>query len=253
MSRLAKIAVRKRLGRIVWWTKLATGRLLQRFERAVGIRFRPSRRMLVSFSYLFRDVADYRERIVTHYRLHPSPLRILCAGSATGQEPYSVAILCHDMGIPVSVVGVDLSSEAVETAKKGIYDLSVEKLHSADIDTPEAAGLMDRYAGYFETIGRDSESRRVVSAIRQQVNFEVADICDLPWENEFDFVICRKILYYLPEQSRKVALRTLLEALKRDLPRDHIIFDDFTRKQAFFGALWRECAGTAHEEGTRGL
>src|SRR5262249_22469811 len=53
-------------------------------------------------------------------------IRIWCAAASTGQEPYTLAICVKEMGKllagwHVEIVGTDISIEALEKAKSGIY------------------------------------------------------------------------------------------------------------------------------------
>lgn len=224
--------------RLPWKLRLHAGRVLQWLETVTGLSLKSSRRMLVSYSYLFRDVGDYVERLSAHYGATREPLRILCAGCATGQEPYSVAILCDERGIPARVEGVDLSSQAVETARRGIYDLEQEKAASRDIDTPDAERLIEEHCRYFDPLPEDPARCRVRQAIRDRVSFHVMDVCNLPYRGEFDFVICRKMMYYLPARKRRVAVARIIAALKPGLGRDNVIFDGYTTRQRFFRNLW---------------
>ena len=54
------------------------------------------------------------------------PIRILCAGCSTGEEPYSVMIKLlekYGAGIKglISIIGADIDSDALNRAKQGIY------------------------------------------------------------------------------------------------------------------------------------
>src|SRR3546814_15940895 len=51
------------------------------------------------------------------------PLRLGSAGCSTGEEPYSLAILLHQMGLSgqASIYATDVSRTALEKASKGVY------------------------------------------------------------------------------------------------------------------------------------
>ncbi|WP_368735131.1 CheR family methyltransferase, partial [Escherichia coli] len=53
-------------------------------------------------------------------------LRIWCAASSTGQEPYSLAMMVQEAapklaGWQVDIVATDLSTEVIEKARQGLY------------------------------------------------------------------------------------------------------------------------------------
>jgi len=224
-----------------WKLRLYAGRAFQWLEQTNVIKLRLSPKASIPFTYLFRDVEDYRDAIMSYFARQPHELRILCVGCATGQEAYSIAILCHDQGIPVAVVGVDLSSNAIEEAKAGIYILEVEKERSRSPDTLDSERWIDRYAThYFTPVDPTSNKYKVRNDIRNTVSFYTIDICDIDFQHVFDFVVCRKMLYYLPARSRLTAVRKMKAALKPGLSDDHILFDSYTKRQSFFSALLRE-------------
>jgi hypothetical protein len=79
------------------------------------------------------------------------------------------------------------------------------------------------------------------------VSFAVQDLCDISFSGEFDFVLSRKMLYYLPDIKRRRGMTLMLAALKADIPPSHLIFDGYTRKQPFFAELWETAqAGRGH-------
>lgn len=222
---------------------------MQLIERRLGLQRRLSTRFLISFSYLFRDMDDYREPIVAYWSRRRAPLRILCVGCATGEEAYSVAVVCRDMSVPVSVLGTDLSPAAVATARRGIYDLEQQKAWSRGPDTPDAAARIERFARYFDPVPGEARRRAVRDDIRRDVTFEVMDVCDLPYAGEFDFVICRKMLYYLPASARPHALRRMLAALKPGRGPEGVIFDRYTRSRPFFERLVAEAESPSNRSG----
>ncbi|WP_368856154.1 CheR family methyltransferase, partial [Klebsiella pneumoniae] len=72
---------------------------------------------------LFRDVLlpEAMQRRAAQRRL-----RIWCAASSTGQEPYSLAMMVQEAapklaGWQVDIVATDLSTEVIEKARQGLY------------------------------------------------------------------------------------------------------------------------------------
>lgn len=223
-----------------WRLKCRLGRLAQAVERLPYAPSGISARFLVSSTYLFRDCADYEEILRSDFAERRLPLDILCVGCATGEEAYSVAIICAEHEIPVRVTWTDLSQRAIAAAKAGFYDFSIKNELLKCSDSAEAARRMDRYTDYFDPPCPGNAMRRVKDEIRRRVSFRFMDVCDLPFENAFDFVICRKMLYYLPASKRPTAVSNMLRAFKRGRGWDHIVFDGYTRRQPFFRSLQPE-------------
>jgi chemotaxis methyl-accepting protein methylase len=229
------------------WRWYIFGPAVQWLEKKLSLSPLLSQKALCSFSYLFRDVEDYKEVLHAAFMKQERELRILCVGCATGEEPYSIAIVCDDLKIPVSIVGIDLSSKAITTASEGVFDLDKQEARTqGDEGEAEVARLIKYYSHYFTHVGPNERIVRLREDIRQRVEFYKIDVCYLPFRAEFDFVVCRKMLYYLPEAYRTVAVQRMIEALRPGLSPSNIIFDKYTSKQPFF----RELCGKVLERET---
>lgn len=121
------------------------------------------------------------------------PARIWSAGCATGEEPYSLALLARARGVPVRVLATDVNEEVLEHAKRGVYP--AHAVRRAGLDAPA-----------------DGEWR-VPDAIRAVVRFEQASIAGARpehGEGPFDFVLCRNVLLYFDaDEATRVVARLL--------------------------------------------
>ncbi|MBN1321814.1 MAG: hypothetical protein JXA87_13360 [Thermoleophilia bacterium] len=138
-------------------------------------------------------------------------LRIWSAGCATGQEPYSLAILVSRL-IPdradwdVTILGTDVNPEVFATANKAEYtQWSFRGTPSWVVN------------GYFT---RTPEGRYLLdSAIRDMVTFRYLNLVDDVYPSlgtgihDFDLILCRNVLMYF---SRETAAR-VAERLHRSL------------------------------------
>ena len=79
----------------------------------------------------FRDARQFQAleqvilpELLSFARTEGRPLRIWSAGCATGEEPYSVAMLCHELGAKpkeFDIWATDLNPAAVESAQRGLF------------------------------------------------------------------------------------------------------------------------------------
>jgi chemotaxis protein methyltransferase CheR len=131
-------------------------------------------------------------------------LRILSAGCASGEDPYSLAILLRergysaDEGRKVSVVGIDVNPAVIQRATRARY--SPWSLR----DTPP-----DLRSRYFRPEGREFVLNE---EIRSFASFEVRNLIepdDSFWRpRSFDVVFCRNVtMYFAPEVTREVMAR----------------------------------------------
>ncbi len=158
--------------------------------------------LLVSVSSFYRDADVYRSLAQALVPLmqnkreqiapgnEPSVFRILVAGCATGEEAYSLAILCRQLeeAIPVEIIAIDLNRDAIRSAEKGVYP--AKKLAEMP---PE---LIRRY---FEVSGDNVTVKRI---IRDQVQFIQGDIFAQHFDKPFDFVSCRNLMIYLKREQQ---------------------------------------------------
>ena len=127
-------------------------------------------------------------------------VRAWSAGCASGEEPYTLAILLA-RGLPaptyqVSVHATDISKEALEAARAGSYP------GSALEHVPDAVRTAFEQAGD----GRV----RVVPAIADLVDFEQHNLADPSYPRQLDLVWCRNVLiYFSPEARRQVVIRLI--------------------------------------------
>jgi chemotaxis methyl-accepting protein methylase len=140
-------------------------------------------------------------------------IRVWCAGCATGEEAYSVAILIHraltnepGRWQPL-VFGTDINEESLTVARRGIY--SRERLESTQL------GIVDRY---FAARGDQYE---VLPDLREIVRFSRDDLTAsdrlCPAESifgAFDLVLCRNLLIYFSPDLQQAVLDKLCHCIR---------------------------------------
>lgn len=133
-------------------------------------------------------------------------IRIWSAGCATGEEPYSIAILLNRL-IPdikdwnITILATDINSDALQKARQGIYS------EWSFRDTPQWVR-----GQYFEKISRGHYTIR--SPIKEMVTFSYLNLSQDVYPslstntNAMDLIFCRNVLmYFAPEYAKAVAQR----------------------------------------------
>ena len=121
-------------------------------------------------------------------------LRIWSAGCATGEEPYSLAILLHRLipdlaGWRISILGTDINPKALARAAAGIYS------DWAFRDTPEWVK-----PGYF--IARSGGRYEIQPWVKRMVGFACLNLADDVFPSvpsnttAMDLIVCRNVLLY---------------------------------------------------------
>lgn len=134
-------------------------------------------------------------------------VRFWIAGCASGEEPYSLAILVHEhltsVGKPVNVrmFATDLHKDSLSFASKGVYSAnSVSAI-------PEK-----RRTRYFTKL--DNGNYEVSPEIRRMVVFAQHNVFKDPPFTKIDFLSCRNLLIYFLNDAQKRILGLFHFALK---------------------------------------
>jgi chemotaxis protein methyltransferase CheR len=165
--------------------------------------------LTVNETFFFRNADNFRafaetvlpERIRAKTR--EKRLRILSAGCASGEEPYSLAVLVRealsDLGNwDVKIIGLDVNPAVLAKAAQARY--SAWSLRATSEDAKRR---------YFRADGPDFV---LAPAIQKMVTFEERNLVDedpLFWQSlACDVVFCRNVLmYFTPDKARDVVRR----------------------------------------------
>ncbi|HTU23562.1 MAG TPA: PAS domain S-box protein [Gemmataceae bacterium] len=135
-------------------------------------------------------------------------IRVWVPGCATGEEPYSIAMLLQEQlaavhkGCRVQIFATDVDEDALETARHGLYPDSI----SADV-SPE------RLVRFFVKV-EGEHAYQVNKALRETVIFAVQNlISDAPF-TKLDLISCRNLLIYLEADVQKKVLTLFHFALR---------------------------------------
>jgi chemotaxis protein methyltransferase CheR len=140
-------------------------------------------------------------------------LRIWCAASSTGQEPYSVAITLRE-SFPelhtwdVQILATDISRQVLDRARTGRYK-------QVEVNRGLSAAMMLKY---FQRDGLEFELRREV---RDMVKFEELNLIQAwPRLPMFDIVFIRNVLIYFDQETK----RSILSKAKRQIVPEGYLF-----------------------------
>ena len=164
--------------------------------------------VVVGESWFFRDpqVFEFVARRAAMLAALPgrSPVRVLSAPCAAGEEPYSVAMALFDAGLApgqFAIDAIDVSRAALARAMRGRY--TANAFRNADLS------FRDRWF-------HATESGAVIDdRVRAQVAFAWGNLLDESFRagrERYDVIFCRNLLIYLgPEARTRVEQR--LDAL----------------------------------------
>jgi chemotaxis protein methyltransferase CheR len=136
-------------------------------------------------------------------------IRIWSLPCSTGEEPYSIAIWLLEHwpmvdAYNVEIVGSDIDTTALETARRGRYGERALARLPADV--------ADRY---FEPAA-DGE-REIIQDLKESVQFTPANLIEgssLAGQGRFEVIFCRNVLIYFDDAARARAIDNLFTALR---------------------------------------
>jgi len=144
-------------------------------------------------------------------------IRVWSAGCATGEEPYSVAIVLNDLlcreelTMNSHIFATDIDSKSLDGAIKAIYPIS------------SVENIKYRLLKKYFTQTQSGQSFQVVPEIRDKVLFSFYDILDkkhkVPPESifgNFDLVFCRNLLIYFNKQYQETIFERLYQSLSQN-------------------------------------
>ncbi|MEE8524844.1 MAG: CheR family methyltransferase, partial [Thermoanaerobaculia bacterium] len=164
-------------------------------------------------SYFFREAAQLealQSQLVAELMADgvAGKLRLLSAGCAAGEEPYSINIQVrtHCLGLQTenfAIDAIDIDSERLEMARRAVYrPNSLRTLND------------DQLGRFF--IPRGNEAFELRPTFRHGVYFGHGNIIDLASHpaRTYDIIFCRNVLIYFAEPALKVAIENFARLLR---------------------------------------
>jgi len=154
----------------------------------------------------FSILTDY----VRNRKAAAGKLRVWCAASSTGEEPYSIAMtLVEAYGTytpPVEIIASDIDSAVLQFAMQGIYSL----------DRLDALSLEQKKQFFLRGKGGNTGSAKVMDKLRQLVEFRQINLLDRDWQlgPGFDVIFCRNVMIYFDKPTQLQLLERMVRLLK---------------------------------------
>ncbi|WP_254523238.1 CheR family methyltransferase [Natrinema caseinilyticum] len=136
-------------------------------------------------------------------------VRVWSAACADGREPYSLSMLARDDPeideSKVYILGTDISTPALETARAGVYE------ESRTVDLDDQLSFLDDYTRYVDVDGR---TYRIGNGVKQNVRFQRHDLINDEPKSGFDLVVCRNLFIYIDNAYKESMLETIARSLR---------------------------------------
>jgi len=164
-------------------------------------------------TYFFRELDQMKtlinEIIPTLRKEKPhEAIKIWSAGCATGEEAYTLSMLCIEKGFHlgpnrVEIFANDISQEAIQKAKQGVYKQS-------SFRATEPSYL----ARFFQP--QEDGSYKIRDEVKDPLNFFCINLVDknrLTFLPMFDIIFCRNLLIYFDDDSKRKVIESFYHKL----------------------------------------
>ena len=163
---------------------------------------------LTSFFRENHHFAILAEKILPHAG---RPLRIWSCGCASGEEPYSIAMICDEVAgaAPggVNILATDINTTMLQTAAAGVFERErVEGL------SPER---LRRY--FLSGSGAFAGQVKIKDTIKRHIAFRMLNLMAPGWdiEGQFDAIFCRNVMIYFDKDTQYQILKRFVPLLKQ--------------------------------------
>jgi chemotaxis protein methyltransferase CheR len=136
-----------------------------------------------------------------------SRIRIWCAASSTGEEPYSIAATVNAANVPrgidLKILATDIDTDVLDRAQRAEYSREVVERAPADL----------RRSLMAENIGPDTV--RIGEPLRRLLTFRQLNLVT-PWpmKGPFDAIFCRNVMIYFDAPTKKSIVDRSVDLLR---------------------------------------
>ncbi len=154
----------------------------------------------VNYTKFFRDtdVYDYlKETLLPKLISSPKPwIRIWSAGCSTGEEPYSLSMLMHEVSKKppkerrVTIYASDIDETVLAKSQLGEYD----KRATASINEK----FLNKYFDFEDNV------YKVKPFVKEIIHFEKQDLMSPPVRRNLDLILCRNVMIYFSREIQQI-------------------------------------------------
>jgi len=184
-------------------------RLLQDIKTTSNLKQELIDHLTTNETYFYREFTQI-EDLVALVKKENQEIKILCAPSATGEEPYSIAIALLEAGIKTNqfhIVGIDINQEALTAANIAIYgERNIRNL---------SPNILNKY------FTKGNNEYILNEDVKSIVSYQLANIFDNSFKNlgKFDFIFSRNMLIYFDKET-KLKAKIILESMRKNKGHD---------------------------------
>lgn len=171
--------------------------------------------MMTNETQFFRDDRPFKQfrntvlPVIMKNRAQKKSLRIWSAACSTGQEPYSIAMILREVIATadqwkLEILATDLSQKALNQAKAGKYS-------QFEIQRGLPITMAMKY------FVQSDAQWQISQDLRNMITFKTFNLLSrIDVIGTFDIILCRNVMIYFDEDTKKAVLKKLVEKLAPD-------------------------------------
>jgi len=208
----ARASVERRIGQFMSGAGCASvSEMIPKVMHDREFSTRLARYFSISVTEMFRDPFVYRavrEKVVPLLRTWPH-VKVWHAGSASGEEVYSLAIVLREEGVydRATIYATDFNEDALEKAREGVYEIG--KIQEATRNYQQAGGK----ASLSEYYHARYDAAIMEPALRERIVFSSHNLASDSVFAETHLVFCRNVMIYFNRDLQNRALMLFTESL----------------------------------------
>jgi chemotaxis protein methyltransferase CheR len=170
-----------------------------------------------NLTYFFRESKhfDFLKEVVLPeiIREHPGEnfsLRVWCAASSSGEEPYTLSMVIKECletvgGCDFKLLATDISTRMLSKAKQGVYKSEAFK------DVPPI--LHRKY--FLRGEGKSQGFYKVKKKLSECITFNYLNLVKpFPMKGPFDFIFCRNVMIYFDQETQQKVIDRMVLLLR---------------------------------------
>ena len=136
-------------------------------------------------------------------------VRVWCAGCATGEEVYSLAIVLKEEGVldKTTLYATDFNDESLDVARKGVYPL--ERIQEATRNY-QGSGGRGSFGSYYHA---RYDAAALHASLKERITFANHNLVTDQVFGEMHLVFCRNVLIYFNRELQDRVLQLFTESL----------------------------------------
>ncbi len=169
--------------------------------------------LTTNYSFFFREQVhfDFLTWYLKKIDNRENDLRIWSGACSSGEEPYSISIICNEIlssinSCGLKILATDISTKVLEMAKHGIYSYEKNK-----------AILDERILKKYFTNDSINGKITVRDNIKKYIHFKSMNLLsEYPFRHQFNIVFLRNVLIYFNSEEKEIILNKIYKHIKPD-------------------------------------